>query len=73
MNKVVQEVHAGHLQNVFNIQKRQFKENDLLRRFWSRDCSLWTKGDSCRLDIDSNLAWLDFPALWNRYSWKFPA
>ena len=48
--------------NVFNIQKKQFKEEDILRRFWSRDSSLWTKDDSCQLDIDSNLAWLDFPS-----------
>lgn len=57
----MQTVHWGRLQAVSDQQRESFQNRDILRRFWSKDLSLWPPDPSQQSLIRSNLAWLELP------------
>ncbi len=61
MDQLVQIVFPGRLQAAFDVELQQSQEEQLVERFWAKDASIWPAKDSQRAQIQSNLAWLDFP------------
>jgi hypothetical protein len=61
MDHLLQKVLAGHLETTFDRQLQQFQKKELLRRFWSKDATIWPADHSGQALIQTSLAWLDFP------------
>jgi transaldolase / glucose-6-phosphate isomerase len=61
MDPATQEVVAGQLQFAFATQISDFREKQLVRRFWDKDPTIWPSEHTGQGSIHSNLSWLDFP------------
>ncbi len=61
MDRLNQAVTPGRLEAVNNQQRELFNTRNIVKRFWSKDLSLWPTRDSQLPLIQSNLAWVDLP------------